>query len=124
MSDPERIHEHEQPRAPEHKPEHSRPTAAERTIALLEVLLCSDYPTQLALGATLIVLGWAPVAGTAEYVVEVGSTAGSSDLVTAPVGGVTSVGTDAPPGVYYVRVRARNSCGTSGASNEVVVTVR
>ena len=31
-----------------------------RTVALLEVLLCSDYPTQLALGATFAVFGFSP----------------------------------------------------------------
>ena len=31
-----------------------------RVIALLEVLICSDYPTQLALGATFAVLGFGP----------------------------------------------------------------
>ena len=30
---------------------------AERLVALFEILLCSDLPTQLALGATLSVLG-------------------------------------------------------------------
>jgi membrane protease YdiL (CAAX protease family) len=34
-----------------------RPTPVERIVALLEVLLCSDYPTQLALGATLVAFG-------------------------------------------------------------------
>jgi predicted phage tail protein len=29
----------------------------------------------------------------------------------------------APPGTYYVRVRARNACGTSPASNEIVIVV-
>src|SRR6476646_1806174 len=33
------------------------PTPAERIVALLEVLLCSDYPSQLALGATLVAFG-------------------------------------------------------------------
>jgi membrane protease YdiL (CAAX protease family) len=36
----------------------ARPTAAERVVALLEVILCSDYPTQLALAATFAALGW------------------------------------------------------------------
>jgi membrane protease YdiL (CAAX protease family) len=31
-------------------------------VALIEVLLCSDYPTQLALGATFVALGYGPYA--------------------------------------------------------------
>lgn len=37
-----------------------RPTIAERSIALLEVLLCSDYPTQFALASTMAALGYRP----------------------------------------------------------------
>lgn len=37
------------------------PTLAARAVALLEVILCSDYPTQLALGATLGALGFRPL---------------------------------------------------------------
>ena len=37
-----------------------RPTLHERLIALLEVILCSDYPTQIALGATLGAFGFHP----------------------------------------------------------------
>jgi membrane protease YdiL (CAAX protease family) len=36
------------------------PTAAERIAALLEVLVCSDYPTQLALGFALTLVGVSP----------------------------------------------------------------
>jgi membrane protease YdiL (CAAX protease family) len=32
-----------------------------RVIALLEVVVCSDYPTQLALGATFAALGYGPI---------------------------------------------------------------
>jgi len=35
-------------------------TRAARTVALLEVLICSDYPTQLALGGTLTAFGYGP----------------------------------------------------------------
>src|SRR5262245_4327838 len=37
-----------------------KPTAAERIAALLEAILCSDYPTQLALAATFAVFGLQP----------------------------------------------------------------
>lgn len=39
------------------------PTGAERALAVVEVLLCSDVPTQIALGATLATLGFAPADG-------------------------------------------------------------
>jgi len=32
-----------------------------RLVALFEILLCSDYPTQLAVGATLIAFGIRPL---------------------------------------------------------------
>jgi membrane protease YdiL (CAAX protease family) len=37
------------------------PTISERAVALLEVILCSDYPTQLALGATFAAFGIQPL---------------------------------------------------------------
>jgi membrane protease YdiL (CAAX protease family) len=40
-----------------------RPTATERVVAFLEILLCSDYPTQIALAATFAALGFSPSAG-------------------------------------------------------------
>ena len=39
-------------------PGHSR--INERIVALLEVLICSDYPTQLAVSATFVALGYGP----------------------------------------------------------------
>src|SRR5436189_1631257 len=46
----------------ERPPEIARPTPSigERIVALFEVLLCSDYPTQLAVGATFVVFGFHP----------------------------------------------------------------
>ncbi len=38
------------------------PPPVARAIALIEVLLCSDYPTQLAIGATFSAFGFAPYA--------------------------------------------------------------
>src|SRR4029077_10810596 len=35
-------------------------STAQRAVALLEVLICSDYPTQLAIGATFNAIGYGP----------------------------------------------------------------
>ncbi|HUE89596.1 MAG TPA: M12 family metallo-peptidase [Vicinamibacterales bacterium] len=73
-----------------------------------------------------VTLAWTPPAtgsGPVSYIGEVGSAAGLADLLVAPVGPVTSVGTPAPAGTYFVRVRAQNACGTSAPSNEQVITV-
>ena len=80
-------------------------------------------PFSVSQSGRYVVLGWASVSGATDYLVEVGSTAGGSNLLVAPVGPVTSVDAVAPPGVYFVRIRARNSCGAGPASNEVVVTI-
>lgn len=55
------------------------------------------------------------------YIIEAGSAPGLSDLATLEVGNVSRFVTNAPPGVYYVRVRAVNARGPSGPSNEIVV---
>src|SRR4029453_10839091 len=38
----------------------AHPPLAQRLVALIEVLLCSDYPTQAALAATFAALGYGP----------------------------------------------------------------
>jgi membrane protease YdiL (CAAX protease family) len=55
--------EFESPDAPSSPVESSTraPTLAERAAALLEVVLCSDVPTQIALGATFTALGFRPL---------------------------------------------------------------
>jgi hypothetical protein len=57
------------------------------------------------------------------YLVEAGSRSGSADVAVFPIGGVTTFGGDAPPGQYYVRIRAQNACGLSHPSNEQIVSV-
>lgn len=68
-------------------------------------------------------LQWTPPPGNAHsgFVIEAGSAPGRSDLAALPIGNVTSFSTSAPPGTYYVRVRAVNSRGASTPSNEIVV---
>jgi len=76
---------------------------------------------------TIVSLNWAPPVGAdpvSTYVIEAGNTPGTNNVGTfvAP-GSASTFQREAPPGTYYVRVFARNACGTSAPSNEVVVTV-
>ena len=69
-------------------------------------------------------LRWTAPSGAAvatEYIIEAGSAPGRSDLAVLRVGNVTHFSTQAPPGVYYVRVRGVNASGVGAASNEVIV---
>lgn len=79
-------------------------------------------------GRDTVTLTWAPPAGGGvplEYVIDVGSSAGATDLITFSTGNTNTTYTAAgvSSGTYYVRIRARNAAGTSGPSNEVVASV-
>jgi hypothetical protein len=68
----------------------------------------------------------APTGGDAPttYVVEAGSRSGLNDQGTYVVPATqTTFGRPTPPGAYFVRVYARNACGTSPASNEVAFSI-
>lgn len=74
-----------------------------------------------------VTLTWAAPAGgdpITTYVIEAGSKPGGNDQGTfvAPAS-ATTFQRQAPPGTYHVRMFARNACGTSPASQTVVVTM-
>jgi hypothetical protein len=73
-----------------------------------------------------VTLRWDPPATgslPASYIVEAGSVSGASNLFNQDVGLTSSITAQAPTGVYFVRVRARNAAGVSAPSNEIVVRV-
>jgi len=73
-----------------------------------------------------VMLAWDVSSGIpSTYVVEAGSARGLADLASADLGGTatTLTATGVARGTYYVRMRARNACGVSAASNEVTVIV-
>ena len=74
---------------------------------------------------TMVALAWAPGPGAVPlaYRLEVGSATGASDLVVSTVVAAGLVANNVPDGRYFVRVRAGNTAGVSGPSNEIVVRV-
>jgi hypothetical protein len=91
---------------------------------------CSDPPPPPAdlKGASStggdVALTWTATPVTRTYVLEAGKTSGAADALTVDVGAQTNYNASkVNPGTYYIRVRSRNACGTSDASNEVVVIV-
>jgi hypothetical protein len=87
------------------------------------VPLGTPSPFNISVSGRFVVLTWAGVAGATDYLIEVGSSSGASDLLVAPLGNTTSVSTFADPRLYYARIKARNGCGVSPASNEVAVRI-
>jgi hypothetical protein len=58
-----------------------------------------------------------------DYLLDVGSASNAIDIYSASIGAVTSLSTSAPPGRYFVRIRARNASGASAPSPEVLIQV-
>jgi subtilisin family serine protease len=58
-----------------------------------------------------------------EFVLEAGTAPGASNYYAGSVGATTTVSGAVPPGTYYVRVRARSSCGLSAPSAELTLVV-
>lgn len=76
-------------------------------------------------GGSPVHFSWSPPAGpVSAYRLEVGSSAGSANLAVLTLPSSTlSFSSPAPPGNYFVRLRAQNGCGMSSPSTDVVVSV-
>jgi glucose/arabinose dehydrogenase len=100
------------------------------------VVACSggpESPTGLHVvsnAAGAVVVAWTAPGGAlsiapSTYVLEVGTAAGLANLVNTDLGSLatsfsaTGVGT----GTYFVRIRAKNACGVSLPSNEIMLVV-
>lgn len=73
-----------------------------------------------------VTLSWTPSAlGTAptSYIVEAGTSPGTSNMFNGNVGPGTTLTASVGAGTYYVRVRAANEAGTSAPSNELALAV-
>lgn len=78
-----------------------------------------------AVGGGLVRLFWTASPGNAEsYVIEAGLSPGQSNLAVLDTTTLdTAFSAAVAPGTYYVRLRARNTFGTSAPSNEVTIVV-
>jgi hypothetical protein len=72
---------------------------------------------------TNVSLSWSGVNGATEYVVLVGSTSGNSDELSTNTTQTSYSYGGAKTGKHYARVQSKNTCGTSGSSNQVEFTV-
>jgi hypothetical protein len=73
-----------------------------------------------------VVLSWTAASGSpTSYIVQAGSTFGAANLANSDLGSAatTLTATGVGPGQYYVRVRAKNACGTGNPSNELLLGV-
>jgi predicted phage tail protein len=109
------------------------PPSSERSFIVLGTTACTvppSVPSNLValVNGSSVTLGWSPSAAgqVTSYVIEAGSGIGRADLAVADTGSAAGTATfnGVAAGNYFVRVRAKNSCGVSSVSNEVVVAVR
>jgi hypothetical protein len=80
-----------------------------------------------AVSGSTVTLVWGAATGApTSYLLEAGSSAGGTNITVSDTSSAASslTAADVGAGTYFVRVRARNACGTGSASNEVTVVVR
>ena len=79
-------------------------------------------PTGLTAGVAgaAVTLQWS---GTGPFRLEAGIAPGTSNVFAGEVGAATTLTATAAPGTYYARVHARNGCGLSLPSSEVLIAV-
>jgi hypothetical protein len=94
---------------------------------IVSVGVCATTPAPIGLAASvvgsLVTLQWNSPPGAVSFVLEAGLTTGASNVFNGNVGGTNTVAAVAPPGTYYVRVRAVSACGISTPSQEITVVV-
>ena len=83
-------------------------------------------PTGLAstVRGSIVSLRWRASAGATSYQLEAGSIPGGIDVYDGDVADVNALQAAIAPGTYFVRLRARNGCGTSIPSSELTIRVR
>ena len=100
----------------------------EVTLAVQPCTTAPQAPTGLTFtkAGTHLTLSWTAPTGTppTSYTIVAGRQPGASDIAVLSTGNaLTSIGASVAAGTYHIRVLARNACGVSGASNEILVAL-
>jgi hypothetical protein len=108
----------------------SGPPSNEIVMTLGAVAPCAPPAAPSGLAFTkngpLLTVTWIGAAGAAVYRLHAGTGSGLNNAYDSDVGAGTTVQfnvSGVPAGTYFVRVSARNACGTSGPSNEVAIPI-
>jgi hypothetical protein len=74
----------------------------------------------------IVTLAWTAAVGASTYVVEAGLSPGGTSVANNDLGSAATslTASGVSPGGYYVRIRAKNACGISDPSNELLVLVQ
>jgi len=103
------------------------PTAPSSVVQTVQAGTCSppNAPANLVVTAidTRVTLTWSAVSGITEYIVLIGSAASNSNELFTNTTNTTYQWNSAGLGQHYARIQAKNTCGTSGSSNEVAFRV-
>jgi hypothetical protein len=103
------------------------PSSVVQTVQTVQTGTCSppNAPANLVVTAidTRVTLTWSAVSGITEYIVLIGSAASNSNELLTNTTNTTYQWNGAALGQHYARILAKNTCGTSGSSNEVAFRV-
>lgn len=79
-----------------------------------------------SLAGRTVTIGWSPGPAAdriATYLIEAHSVGDPKGTTFVAPGSATTFTREAPPETYYARVLARNACGVSAPSSQLVITV-
>lgn len=76
-----------------------------------------------SVSGSTVTFSWSSVSGASDYALGVGTSVGVSGSLSTTTSSTSYTWSNVSSGTYYARVRARNSCGTGSASNEVTFSV-
>lgn len=76
-----------------------------------------------AVSFSSVVFSWSAVNSARDYVIMVGSTPGTSNMLSTNTTQTSYNWNGVPPGTYHVRVEARNTCGSGAPSTQVTFAI-